>query len=215
MAEVFTISGPSFGDFGAAACPVGWDTTPNGNCGAPVAGCPVNMQFGGACRSPAAVALQNALMALGQVVGDPTLKALQVDGFVGPLTTAAVNRAFTMHIGAGQAPANLRTGALSMADVSAMLPSMTPIVATEVARRGASVPPARTFQAQQPATPREAGASTAVAPVGAENLPKSAWFLVAGVGLASLAGFIDAWKYGRRSGGGANVYSMHRYRRAA
>lgn len=213
MAEVYSISGAE--GFGAAACPVGWEGTPHGNCGAPVAGCPTNMQYGGACRSPAAVQLQNALVALGQVAGDPVLKALQIDGFIGPLTTDAVNRAFTMHIGAGQAPAGFRTGTLTMADVAAAVMPYMQTVAAEVARRGAVVPAARSFKANVPATPREASASSMVEPLGTENLPKSAWFLVAGVAAASVAGFWDAWKAGRRAGGGASVYRMHRYRRAA
>lgn len=148
MAEVYTISGSGFGYLGAAACPTGWQDTPHGNCGAPVAGCPSNMKFGtGACRSQSAIALQNALKALGRAVGgDPALMALAVDGFVGPNTTAAVNRAFTTHIGAGQAPAQFRTGALSMADVAAAASTLAGLVSTEVARRGGSVPNAPTLR---------------------------------------------------------------------
>lgn len=51
-------------------------------------------------NAPPAVQLQNALKALGNVTGDPVLKALVVDGKLGPKTVAAVNRALAKYVGA-------------------------------------------------------------------------------------------------------------------
>lgn len=126
MAEIFTINGAGY--FGAAGCPAGWKATPNGNCG------------GASGSSSAATSMQNALQALGRAVGgDNALSNLSADGYIGPATTAAVNRAFTVHIGAGQAPAQYRTGSLSMYDVAANAPTLTSLIAAEVSRRGGSL----------------------------------------------------------------------------
>ena len=129
-------------------CPTGWEVTANGNCGAPAADCPPNMRYKGACRSPAAAELQNAVRALGHVVNDPALKKVGIDGIVNGGTVAAVNRAFTMHIGAGQAPADLRTGKLTLRDLASRAPVMTAAIAAEVVRRGGTVPTSPTFGAR-------------------------------------------------------------------
>ena len=129
-------------------CPTGWEVTANGNCGAPVADCPPGMRYKGACRSPAAAELQNAVRALGHVVNDPVLKKVGIDGIVNGSTVVAVNRAFTMHIGAGQAPADLRTGKLTLADLAGRAPVMTAAIAAEVVRRGGTVPAVPTFGAK-------------------------------------------------------------------
>jgi hypothetical protein len=86
--------------------------------------------------SPAIVDLQVALVALGKGAGDNTLKAIVVDGLIGPKTTAATNRAFTVHIGAGQAAAEYRTGALTQSEVAALAARLAEIVNGEVQRRG-------------------------------------------------------------------------------
>lgn len=192
MAEVFSISGASLG---ATACPVGWQATPNGNCGAPAAGCPSNMRLGAACRSAAAIALQNAVRALGRQVGDPVLAALAVDGFVGPKTTEAVNRAFTTHIGSGQAPADVRTGALSLTDVATRAPQLTQLASAEVVRRGGAVPAPPAMKA----TPAAAKAATGedLAPI-AGDYPNALWALV---GLNALAAVTGAWGVYRRNRG--------------
>jgi lysozyme family protein len=83
----------------------------------------------------AAKRLQAALVSLGKVVGSAKLKVV-VDGAVGPKTVAAVNWAFTNHIGAGQAPADLRTGALTLAFVKANEGALADLIETEIARRG-------------------------------------------------------------------------------
>lgn len=208
MAEVFTISGPAFrGGFGAAACPTGWQITPNGNCGAPVSGCPSSMKYGtSACRSQTAVTLQNALRGLGLAVGDPVLKALAVDGFIGPNTTAAVNRAFTMHIGPGQADAVYRTGVLTAGEVAGMAPVLTHLVATEVARRGAVIPDQPTLR-----PPSSTSVPTSETPVlEAGTLPNAAWFLAGAMALLSATGAYLEFReprYARRG----NVIPFRRY----
>jgi lysozyme family protein len=85
-----------------------------------------------------ALALQKAVVALGQVVGSAKLK-IAADGALGAKTVAAVNWAFTNHIGAGQAPAQYRTGKLTLNDVNAYCTTLTQLILTEIRRRG-SVP---------------------------------------------------------------------------
>ncbi len=99
--------------------------------------------FGAAKTSSAQKAnvkrLQSALVALGAVAGSAKLK-VGVDGAIGPKTVAAVNWAFTNHIGPGQAPAQYRTGALTQAFVLANATTLAGLIETEVARRkGAKV----------------------------------------------------------------------------
>ena len=145
MAEVYSIAGahPGFGYYLGAdgPCGPGFAVTPNGNCGAPMGTCPPGMSIKGACRSPLAIDLQNALVALGRAVRDGELVALAVDGFIGPKTVAAVNRAFTKHIGPGQAPAALRTGGLSLLAVTTNAAQLAQLAKGETGRRGAVTPP--------------------------------------------------------------------------
>lgn len=201
MAEVYTISGSGFGYLGAASCPTGWQDTPHGNCGAPVAGCPSNMKYGaGACRSQAAISLQNALKALGKAVGgDPALLNLAVDGFVGPNTTAAVNRAFTTHIGAGQAPAQFRTGAMSMADVASAASTLAGLVSTEVARRGGSVPSAPNLK--PPSSVSQATSSELPVLAVDSGTGGSSWYLVGAMALLTGLG-----AYSELRGSGRSSY---------
>jgi aryl-alcohol dehydrogenase-like predicted oxidoreductase len=86
--------------------------------------------------SPVAQALQNALATLGRTVRDGVLMAVVADGTIGPATASAVNRAFTTHIGAGQAPAQFRTGRLSIFEVAQYAADLTKLISAEVARRG-------------------------------------------------------------------------------
>ena len=199
MAEVFTISGP--GGFGqaAASCPVGWQQTPNGNCGAPVAGCPPELRLGNACRSPAAIQLQNALKALGKTVGDPALVGLAVDGFIGPGTTAAANRAFTTHLGAGQATARFRTGVLTQSQVANEAALMASVISAEVARRSGTVPAPPVFRpspvvATAPATQPYTAPAT-----GGQASPAGLWGVVALSSVAAATGFYTRFRRGRVS----------------
>jgi len=82
--------------------------------------------------------LQNALRLLARAARDGSLM-VGVDGRPGPRTVAAVNNAFTRHIGAGQAPAALRTGRLTAADVAKNAQTLGVLALTEVKRRRAAV----------------------------------------------------------------------------
>jgi lysozyme family protein len=89
----------------------------------------------GAASVPVA-GLQTALANFGAKIGDAVLKAIKVDGLIGPKTTAAANRALRQHIGAGQAPQDLRTGVLTQAQVLANAAQIAQLVNTEARRRG-------------------------------------------------------------------------------
>lgn len=88
--------------------------------------------------------LQAALATLGKVTGSAQLKAVKVDGAIGPKTVAAVNWAFTNHIGSGQAPAQYRTGKLTQTQVLSDIENLTGLINTEVKRRGSATPAAST-----------------------------------------------------------------------
>lgn len=80
--------------------------------------------------------LQVALQQLGRAVGgDPQLMRIVADGQLGPATVSAVNRAMTVHVGPGQAPAQYRTGRLGLAEIQTALANLTQIIGTEAARR--------------------------------------------------------------------------------
>jgi hypothetical protein len=122
-------------------------------------------EFGefGAASQPI-VDLQTALVALGKGIGDNILSKIVIDGLIGPKTTAATNRALTVHLGAGQAPANLRTGSLSQAIVVSQAEAIAGLIETEVKRRGFTVP-----------TPKKASAvKKAVAKPVATYIPSAA-----------------------------------------
>jgi peptidoglycan hydrolase-like protein with peptidoglycan-binding domain len=174
------------------------------------------MQYGaGACRSQAAIALQNALKALGAAVGgDPALLGLAVDGFVGPNTTAAVNRAFTTHIGAGQAPAQFRTGALSMADVASAASTMAGLVSSEVARRGGSVPSAPNLKPPSSVSQATSSELPVLAPNSGSTSADATggnWFLVGAMALMTGLGVYSELRgSGSRSGYRSNVIPFRR-----
>lgn len=184
--EVFAISGASGSP---NTCPPGWEATPHGNCGAPAGGCAPSMRSGKACRSQVAIDLQNALRALGQAVGDASIAKIAVDGFVGPETTAAVNRAFTKHIGPGQSPAPYRTGKLTIANVAQNAAAMTNAVKAEVGRRGKTVPPSPPVSALPPEAP--------AAPL--PDASPSAIPVLALIGLNVVASAAGAWMAWRRA----------------
>ncbi len=87
-------------------------------------------------KTAAAAEVQLALKNFGKQVGDKTLAAIVNDGKMGPKTAAAANRMLTVHVGAGQAPANLRTGTLSQAEILAASSQIVQIINTEARRRG-------------------------------------------------------------------------------
>lgn len=155
MSEVFSISGAAFGrGFGATnPCPVGgWEATPNGNCGSPVATCPPDMRVGGACRNPLAIALQHTVRQLGSLVGDTVLANLRLDGLVGDETTQAVNKALYAY--AGHANQRFRTGQLSRAQIMNEAGQITSILDGAVTARGGTVsPPPKLAPTAEPETP--------------------------------------------------------------
>jgi len=83
--------------------------------------------------------LQTALVTLGKVTGSSKL-AVSIDGAIGSKTVAAVNWAFTNHIGSGQAPAQYRTGKLSQAQVLGSINTLSSLIETEIKRRGSAAP---------------------------------------------------------------------------
>lgn len=91
--------------------------------------------FGAAADQKIAV-LQNALVILGKGIGDNILKAIVVDGLMGPKTMAAVNRALSVHVGSGQAAASLRTGTLTQAQILTQISGITNTLSNEASRRG-------------------------------------------------------------------------------
>ncbi len=80
--------------------------------------------------------LQAALKALGAAVRDGVLMRIVVDGKLGPASVAAVNRAFTTHIGPGQAPAQYRTGSLTLQQIVTEMANLIMLIQREAARRG-------------------------------------------------------------------------------
>jgi hypothetical protein len=154
--------------------------------------------------SSSVAALQSALVTLGGKVGDATLKALVIDGLIGPKTTAATNLAFTRYISPGQAPDNFRTGALSQSSVAGSAATLAQLVESENQRRSASTGTVLTT-----VTKAAAPGSTAVAPYVPQgpplpaNLPASSinpnmvdtqatfikWSAI-GLGVVSLAGLV-------------------------
>lgn len=202
MAEIFSISGAgysngynghsgrsSFGQPKPAPCPQGWQVTPNGNCGAPMASCPSSARAAGACRSPQALKLQTAVAALGRAVNDSALASLGADGFIGPATAAAVNRAFTAHIGAGQATARFRTGAMTVAQVANEAELITGVIGAEVLRRGARLP--APVVTSTPAAPGAKPLPTAFVPaMPGEGSPVALWGLI---GLSAVAASVGLY----------------------
>lgn len=121
------------------------------------------LHFGApAKRNPAVQQLQAAIRALGTAVRDKSI-VIAADGVLGPGTARAVNIVFTRHIGPGQAPANYRTGALTVAQIASQAATMTQIVQRELSRRaGMATVPA---PAPRPGAPAPRPGATAPAPV--------------------------------------------------
>jgi hypothetical protein len=112
--------------------------------------------------------LQTALATLGKGIGDNSLSKLSLDGLIGPKTTAATNRALTVHLGTGQAPANLRTGSLSQAVVVSQAPQITQLILAEITRRGFNAPTKKALPKKAVA---KAAPSTYTAPAAMQYTP--------------------------------------------
>lgn len=80
--------------------------------------------------------LQAAMLLLGKIAGSPSLSTIKVDGAIGPKSVAAVNLVFTKHLGPGQAPAALRTGALTLSYIKSNADTLATFVENESKRRG-------------------------------------------------------------------------------
>jgi len=100
----------------------------------------------GAAKSQSVADLQTALVALGKGIKDGTLMKITVDGVIGAKTVAATNRALTVHLGTGQAPANLRTGNLSQQVVLSQIGTITDLIEAEIRRRGFATPVSKKIQ---------------------------------------------------------------------
>jgi hypothetical protein len=83
--------------------------------------------------------LQLALVTLGKMTGSKPLLAVKVDGALGAKTAAAVNWAFTHHIGPGQAAAQYRTGNLPLDYIKGNASVLASMIEAETKRRGGKV----------------------------------------------------------------------------
>lgn len=88
-----------------------------------------------------AMQLQADLATLGKVAKDSALIAIKVDGNPGPKTAAAVNRAFTKHVGSGQAAAQYRTGKMPLDYIKNNASVLSGMLQAEIRRRGGTVVP--------------------------------------------------------------------------
>lgn len=133
-------------------------------------------EFGelGASYSSAVASLQNALVALGRGIGDPMLMKIAVDGIMGPKTATATNRALTVHLGPGQAPQNLRSGALAQGTITSMAPQITALLTAEIGRRGFATPSAVKAPVKKTAPRPAMTAATAFAPAAPAALAPAA-----------------------------------------
>lgn len=125
-------------------------------------------EFGAA--SQPIVDLQTALVSLGKGIGDNTLSKIVVDGVIGPKTVAATNRALTVHLGAGQAPANLRTGSLSQAVIVSQADAIATLINTETRRRGFTAAAPKKAAAAK-AKPKASAPATYTAPNTSSYVP--------------------------------------------
>jgi len=112
-------------------------------------------------------ALQRALVSLARSTNDASL-GVKVDGIVGPATTAVTNRALLKY--ATRAPANYRTGRLTIAQVRTNAGALANILNAEAKARGQKAPPTTAVKpkAKAPA-PARMPANTPVAVKAAVN----------------------------------------------
>jgi hypothetical protein len=190
MAEIFTISGAGFGQ---SPCPVGWAVTPKGNCGAPPAGCAVNMRVDGACRHPLAIKLQTSLVALGQALRDDQLSRVAVDGIIGEQTVRAANRALVNHL--PQAAIRLRSGNLTLTQVANEADLLAGIIGADLARRGVPVTALAPRPGMVPATV-PGTVPGAVSPASFEPSGKAVFALVALNAMLMTTGFVMVYYAG-------------------
>jgi hypothetical protein len=131
----------------------------------------------GAAKSQPVADLQSALKALGNGIRDGVLMKIAVDGIMGPKTAEGANRALTKHLGAGQAPANLRTGLLSQQLITSQIGTITDLIEAEIKRRGFSAPVSKkiTTTAAKKTTAKTPDYSKVMAPISPAGLTPSAY----------------------------------------
>lgn len=138
--------------------------------GAAVPKKPADAPKGSTLRSPAISQIQQNLGQLGALVKDAGL-VVTVDGINGPKTAAAVNRALQKY--ANGAPASLRTGKLSTAQVTAQASSIVDALGKAIATRGATPIPAQTPPSEaEPVTTPDSDETAPPGPV-AKAVPPS------------------------------------------
>jgi len=128
-------------------------------------------EFGAASVSVAG--LQTALASFGRQIGDAILKAIVVDGLIGPKTVAAANRALRTHIGPNQVPAELRTGLLKQAQVVAAASQIAQLLNTEARRRGFGTAAVPTTVAKKKVVVKKAVAKAPVQSTALTYIPPS------------------------------------------
>jgi hypothetical protein len=111
--------------------------------------------FGAAAKKSAAVkALQSAVRALGQAVGDKSL-VITADGLIGPKTVAAVNRAFKTHVNAVIYNEVSGVSGMTSVQIVANAPALTTAIAGFLKSKGikatATTTPAKPATAKAPA----------------------------------------------------------------
>lgn len=125
-----------------------------------------------------AVQLQNALRALGNTNGDPSLSKLAVDGVIGPGTVKAVNYALSTYIGGSKA---FPRADLDVTRVRQYAGALAALVIQRVQQSGGSIP----APVVQHALARRSAGS--IAPVVADMVPtpdrKWVWYVVGGVSI--------------------------------
>jgi hypothetical protein len=114
--------------------------------------------------------LQAALALLGKIAGSPSLKAIKVDGAIGPATVTAVNLTFTKHLGPGQAAAQYRTGKLPIDYIKGNADTLAAMIETEIKRRGAT--PVSTTTAAKASLVTAIKTAPGAAPVSSKEISK-------------------------------------------
>jgi hypothetical protein len=150
----------------------------------------------GAVVNPQVLQLQTALVSLGNVVGDSTLKALVTDGLIGPETATATNRALITHLAVGEAAALYRTGKLTQAQIVAYADILAMIVENAVKKRGGTLVAARAPAKKAAVTPAEYRPAEPAVPRTAMLAPlvdtqgKIVKWAVIGLGVVVVAGVV-------------------------
>lgn len=159
MQEVYTISG------------AGYDPT----TGEPAGTRSVTVQI-----SPA-VALQNALKALGTTSGDAQLSRLQVDGVIGPASVKAVNYALATYV--GSTPSFPRAD-LTLVRVRQNAAALAVLITQRVQKSGGAVPaPVVQKAAARRVNPAALLPSGMSPSPGFGSSPRWIWWVVGGVSI--------------------------------